>query len=92
MRDMKGGIQRLSMMKKLAKNVEKVVLIVNLPHLLVQDWTLIQVLHLYNTVKHLFAIPSLNKMRCLKTIAWKTYYNFLCARTVYLVGEQVPKN
>ena len=54
MREMKGGIQKLSMMNKLVKNVEKGVLIVNLPHLLVQNWTLRHVLDLYNAVKHLF--------------------------------------
>ena len=36
-REMNGGIHRLSMMKKLVKNVEKGVRIVNLPHLLVQN-------------------------------------------------------
>ena len=36
-RDIKGGIQKLSMTKKLVKNVAKVVHIVNLPHLLVQN-------------------------------------------------------
>ena len=54
MREMKGGIQKLSMMNKLVKNVEKGVLIVNLPHLLVQNWTSRHVLDLYNAVKHLF--------------------------------------
>ena len=90
--EMKGGIQKLSMMKKLVENVEKVVRIVNLPHPLVQNWTSINVLDSYNAVKHLFAFPSLNKRRGLETIAWKTYYNILCARKGYLVGEQVPKN
>ena len=37
MREMNGGIYKLSMMKKLVKNVEKGVRIVNLPHLLVQN-------------------------------------------------------
>ena len=39
MKDMKGGIQKLSMVKKSVKNIEKGVRIVNLPHLLVQNWT-----------------------------------------------------
>ena len=91
-REMKGGIQKLSMMKKLVKHVVKVVRIVNLPHPLVQNWISINVLDLYNAVKHLFAFTSLNKRRRLETIAWKTYYNILCARKGYLVGEQVPKN
>ena len=38
MREMKGGIQKLSMMNQLVKNVEKGVQIVNLPHILVQNW------------------------------------------------------
>ena len=92
MREMKGGIQKLSTMKKLVKNVEKGVRIVNLPHLLVQNWTLIYFLDLYNAVKNLFASTSLNKRRRLKRISWKTYYNILCARKFYLVVEQVPKN
>ena len=37
MRETKGGIQKLSMMKKLAENVEKGVRIVNLPYLLVKN-------------------------------------------------------
>ena len=89
---MKGGIQKLSTMKKLVKNVEKGVRIVNLPHLLVQNWTLIYFLDLYNAVKIFFASTSLNKRRRLKRISWKTYYNILCARKFYLVVEQVPKN
>ena len=44
MRKMKGGIQKFSMMKKLVKMLEKGVRIVNLPHLLVQNCTLIHVL------------------------------------------------
>ena len=62
MRDMKGGINRLSMMEKLFKNVEKVVRIVNLTHLLVQNWTSRHVLDLYNSVKHFFVFPSLKKV------------------------------
>ena len=75
MRYMKGGIQKLSMMKKLVKNVEKGVWIVNLTHLLVKNWTSIHVFDLYNAVKHLFAFNSFNKRRHLETISWKTYYN-----------------
>ena len=37
MRDMKEGIQELIMMNKLVKNIEKLVHIVNLPHILVQN-------------------------------------------------------
>ena len=48
MREMKGGIQKLSTMKKLVKNVEKGVRIVNLPHIIVQNWTSRHVLDLYN--------------------------------------------
>ena len=91
--DMKGGIQKLCMMmKKLLENLDKGVRILNLPHLLVQNWTLIHVLDLYNAVQHLFALPSLNKRRRLKTISWKTYYNILSTRKGYLVGDKVPKN
>ena len=50
MREMKLGIQKLIMMNKLVKNVEKGVLIMNLPHLLVQNWTSRRVLDLYNAV------------------------------------------
>ena len=64
----------------------------NLLHLLVQNWTPRHVLDVYNDVKHLFAFTSINRSRRLETIAWKTYYNILCARKGYLVGEQVPKN
>ena len=60
-REMKGGIQKFSMMKKLVNNLEKGVRIVNLPHLIVQNCTLIHVLDLYNDVKHCFAFPSLKK-------------------------------
>ena len=69
MREMKGGIQKLSTMKKLVKNVEKGVHIVNLTHLLVQNWTPRHVLDLYNAVKHLFVLHSLNKRRRLETLA-----------------------
>ena len=64
----------------------------NLPHLLVQNWTSRHVLDLYNYVKYLFAFPSIKKMIRLNTIAWKNYYNILCARKGSLVGDQVPKN
>ena len=59
MREMKVEIQKLSMMKKLAKQVDKGVRIVNLPHLLVQNWITRHVLDLYSTVKHLFVFNSL---------------------------------
>ena len=89
---MKEGIQILSMMKKFVKNVEKGVQIMNLPHLLVQNWTSRHVLDLYNAVKHLFAFTFINKRRHHEKTSWKTYYNILCARKRYLVGEQVLKN
>ena len=49
--DMKGGIQKLIMINKLVKNVEKGVWILNLPRLLVKNWTSRHVLDLYNAVK-----------------------------------------
>ena len=61
MRDMKGRIPKLSMMKKLVKNVEKGVRIVNLPHLLVQNWTSRHDLDLYNAVKHFLHFLLLTK-------------------------------
>ena len=64
----------------------------NVPHIIVQNWTSRHVLDLCNAVKHFFAFYSIKKSRCLKTIAWKTYDNVLCDRKGYLVGEQVPKN
>ena len=64
----------------------------NLPHTLIQNWTTRHVLDLYNAVKYLFAFPYFNKRRRLNKISWNTYYNILCAREGYLVGEQVPKN
>ena len=73
MREMKGGIQKLSMIKKVAKSVEKGVRIVKLPHTLVQNSTSRHVLDLYNAVKNLFEFTSLYKRRRLETIAWKTY-------------------
>ena len=51
----------MGMMKKLVKNLEKGVRIVNLPNLLVKNWTSTHVLDLYNAVKHLFAFTSLTK-------------------------------
>ena len=92
MREMKIWIQKLCMMKKEVNNLDKGVRIVNLPHLLFQNWTSRHVLDLYNAVKYLFAFTSLNKRMRLETISRKTYYNILCARKGYLVGEQVPKN
>ena len=92
MREIKGGIHKLSMMNKLVKNIEKGVRIVNLPHLLVQNWTPRHFLDLYNVVKFFFTFTSINKIRRLETIAWKTYCNILCARKGYLVVDQVPKN
>ena len=92
MREMKGGIQKLSMMKKLVKFLQKGVQIVKPPHLLVQNCTSIHVLDLYNDVKNLFAFTYLNKSRRLEKVAWKTYYIISCTRKGYLVGEQVPKN
>ena len=91
-RDMKVGIQKLSMTNKLVKNVKKGVWIVNLPHLIVPNRTQIHVLDLYNAVKHWFEFNSLNKRRRLKFFSWKTYSNILCARKGYFVVEQVPKN
>ena len=51
MKEMKVGIQELSMIKKLAENVDKGVRIVNLYHLLVQNLKQRHVLDLYNAVK-----------------------------------------
>ena len=82
---MKGGIWKCSMMKNLVKKVEKGLQIVNLPHLLVQNWTYGNVLNFYNAVKPFFAFHSLNKRRRLKTIAWNNYYNILCAMKGCLV-------
>ena len=56
MREMKGDIQKLSTIKKFVENVEKGVHIVNLPHLLFQNWTSRKLPDLYNTVKHFFCI------------------------------------
>ena len=56
MREMKGGIQKLSMMKKLVKILEKGVQIVKLPHPLVKHCTSIHVLDLYNDVKNIYFI------------------------------------
>ena len=84
--EMKGGIKKLIMMNKLVKNVEKGVKIVNLLHLLVQNWISRHDLDLYNYFKYLFVFPSLNKRIHFKTISWKTYYNMLCDRKGYLVG------
>ena len=92
MKEMKGRIQKLSMMKKLVKNVDKGVRIVNLPHTIVKNWTLRHVLYLYNADKYFFAFPSLNRRRRLETIDWNTYYNILFARKGYLVREKVTKN
>ena len=91
MKDMKGGIQKLSMIMKLMKNAEKGVRIVNLPHLIVKNGTSRHILDIYNSVKHFFAFPSLNKRRRLETISWKNYFNILCDRKGFLVGEQVSK-
>ena len=60
-RERKGDIQKLSMMNKLVKNVEKGVRIVNLPHLLVQNWISRHVLDLYNSVKHFLYFLLLTK-------------------------------
>ena len=61
MREMKGGINKLSVMKILIKNVEKGVRIVNLPHLLVINWTSIHFLDLYNDVKKKLHLLILTK-------------------------------
>ena len=92
MREMKGGIQKFSMMKKLVKHLEKGVRIVNIPHLLVQNCTLIHVLDLYYDGKLFFLFPSLKRRRRLKKSAWKNYCIILCVKKGYLVGEKVPKN
>ena len=60
--EMKGGIHKLSMMKKLVKNVDKGVRILNLPRLLIQNWTSRHFLDLYISVKNLFVFPSLKKV------------------------------
>ena len=62
MREMKVGIQKLSMMKKLVRNLEKLERIVNLHHLLVQNWTSRHVLDIYNPVINLFAFTFLLKV------------------------------
>ena len=54
MRKMKGGIQKFSMTKKLVNFLEKGLGIVNLPHLFVQNCTLIHVLYLYNDITFCF--------------------------------------
>ena len=72
MKEMKVGIQELSMIKKLAENVDKGVRIVNLYHLLVQNLKQRHVLDLYNAVKQLFSFPSINKRTHLETIDGNT--------------------
>ena len=90
--EMKGGIQKLIMMKKLVKNVEKGVRIVDLIHILVQNLKSRHFLDLYHSVKPFFVFPYLNKIRRIEKIVCKTYYNILCDKKACLVGEKVPKN
>jgi len=94
LREMKGGSQTLLMVKKLVIHVESGIRMVHLTHLLVQNWTPRHVLDLYNAVKHLFSLPSLqrSKRRRLETISWKTYYNILSMRKGILIGEQATYN
>ena len=83
MREIKGGIQKLSTMKKLLKNVDKGVRIVNLPHLLVQNWTSIHVLDLYNAVKHFLHFFLLTKGGALRNFLGRLIEIF------YLLGRVI---
>ena len=59
--EMKGGIHKLSMMNNVLKNIDMGVQIMNLTHLLVQNWTSRHVLDLYNAGKHFLHFLLLKK-------------------------------
>ena len=85
---MKGGWQKLSMMKVLMCSIERAAIIVNITHLLVNCWTPRESIDYYITVNHLFVVPALNKNRRYKSIVWKTYQNLPLKRKCVLVEEQ----
>ena len=85
---MKGGCQKLSMMKVFMHIIERAAIIVNITHLLVNCWTPRESIDYYITVNHLFVVPALNKNRRCNNIAWKTYKNLPLKRKGVLVEEQ----
>ena len=78
---MKGGCQKLSMMKVFMHIIERAAIIVNIIHLLVNSWTPRKSIDLYN-------IPALNKNRRYKSISGKTYQNLPLKMKGVLVEEQ----
>ena len=89
MREIKGGIRKLSMMQKLVKNLEKGVRIVNLPHLLVQNWTSRHVLDLYNSPKKVI----LRRLILLREWNAKNLYQYYINQGHFLMSsfEQVDE-
>eukprot|EP00957_Ditylum_brightwellii_P128575 9807875-Ditylum_brightwellii.AAC.1 len=76
---MKNGQFKLNMMRYLINAVYRAADFVNLPHLVVKEWTPRIALDLYNATKHVFFSPNTNTnaKRRYEAIVWKTYYNML---------------
>ena len=84
----KGGCQKLSMMKVLMHSIERAAIIVNITHLLINSWTLRKSIDVYNAVNYLFVFPALNKNRRYNSIVWNIYQNIPLKRKGVLVEEQ----
>ena len=81
-RNIKHGRQKLNMMHYLIKNVYKDAKIVNIPNLVVRDWTPQKSIELYNSTKNMFMFSNIkaSMSRRYKTIVLKAYYNMLIKR------------
>lgn len=99
LKHLNSGKSTLSMMRRVMKQVERAVTIVNQPHLIKQYMNEQGVFALYHGIKHLLKFDCLQvkKRRKYEIILWKIYYNILLKRGNKLLGEstkstQQPKN
>lgn len=89
-RGIKGGIVKLSQMRKLMSCLEKGARIVNKSSLVKSNMTERDARNLYDSVYHLFKIPAEEtKKRRYETMSWKSYYNLLGKRKWRLYGEKL---
>ena len=86
----KGGMQKLSNMKYLVKQVIRSAGIENRHDLVVQNWSPRKAIYLYLGVRHLFSFPCLSSdnRRCHETLSWKTCFNALSKQESKLFGDQ----
>ncbi|MEM7283659.1 MAG: hypothetical protein AAF438_18745, partial [Pseudomonadota bacterium] len=89
LKEIKGGKETVSMMRKLIGHVERAARMTNRAgDLLVRNWTPKRAMTLYNATKHFFRFPLASRMqRRYDLLSWKTFYNMLVKQKGRLLGE-----